>query len=525
MKLGIDFGTTRIVVAAVDRGNYPVLTFETRDGGNEEWFPPLIAFGGTERVYGWEAYAAQADAEWTVVRSLKRLLEDAGPNTSLEVAGQSYVLMDLLTGLLKALKQAIVERSSLPGGRPAVLEAMLGVPANANTNQRFLTAEAFRLAGFDVLGILNEPSAASIEFAHRNRESLEARNMLLVYDLGGGTFDASLVEHSDRTHSVIASEGISTLGGDDFDQTLAEQALEEAGLSLYQLTQAEAFRLVEECRVRKESLHPNTRKMIVDLGTVREGLPIVSVPVTAFNDRAAGFVDESIRVVNDLLERNGSPAIDALYLTGGGSTLPMVAKRVKETFGRKVQRSAYTRSATAIGLAIQADTTAGYVLRDRFTRHFGVWREGDSGSRVVFDVLFAKGLPLPGPGDPPVEITRRYVAVHNIGHFRYLEASHIADSTRPYGDITLWDEIQFPFDPAFAKQESLNLIAVEHVPAAAQQVIEESYQCDSGGAVSVAIRNLTSGYERAYPLGRWSVRTPAVSPTPKKKSGKKKASA
>lgn len=525
MKLGIDFGTTRIVVAAVDRGNYPVVTFETNDGAAEEWFPPLVAFRGAERLYGWDAYAAQADPEWVVVRSLKRLLEDAGPNTTIEVEGRSFVLMDILRDMLTALRQSILQQSGSKTEEPPKLEAMLGVPANANTNQRFLTAEAFRRAGFEVLGILNEPSAAGIEFAHRNKSDLGEANKLLVYDLGGGTFDASLVEYSDRTNTVIASEGVSTLGGDDFDHALAELALEEANLALYQLTQAESFRLIEECRIRKESLHPNTRKLVIDLGVVREGLPIVSVPAQNFYDRAQAYVEETIHVVNDLLERNDNPVIGALYLTGGGSSLPLVSRRVKETFGRKVQRSAYTRSATAIGLAIQADSSAGYVLRDRFTRFFGVWREGEFGSRIIFDPLFPKGTPLPTAGEPPLEIKRSYTSVHNVGHFRYLEASHIDDGGHPHGDLTLWDEIQFPFDAALANTVNLELVPVEHVMPAAQQVIEEYYRCDPGGAVTVAIRNLTSGYERTYPLGRWSVKTPPVSPTARRKVTKKKASA
>jgi molecular chaperone DnaK (HSP70) len=526
MKLGIDLGTTRIVVAAVDRGNYPVVTFETADGGNEEWFPPLVAFRGEERLYGWEAYAAQADPEWVVVRSLKRLLEDAGPNTHLEVGGHSVALLDVLRDLLVALKTAIREQSNLPAGKTLELEAMLGVPANANTNQRFLTAEAFRLAGFPVLGLLNEPSAASIEYAHRNKEALAGKSTLLVYDLGGGTFDASLVDHDERTHTVVASDGVSTLGGDDFDHMLAELALEEAGLSLSELSQGESFRLVEECRVRKESLHPNTRKLVIDLSTVRDGLAIVSVPVSDFYERAGVYVDETIELVNGLLEKHGAGAVESLYLTGGGSALPLVSRRVKEAFGKKVKRSAYARSATAIGLAIQADATAGYVLRDRFTRFFGVWREGDAGSRIVFDPLFPKGTPLPAPGEPPLEITRSYTPVHNVGHFRYLESSYVTADAQPHGDITLWDEIQFPFDPALSDRRNVAGIPVEFCQTANRQVIEECYRCDSGGAVSVAIRNLTSGYERVFPLGRWSVKTPPVKPqTTRRKTAQKKASA
>src|SRR5581483_2608965 len=114
---------------------------------------------------------------------------------------------------------------------------MMGVPANANTNQRFLTVEAFRSAGCDVIGLLNEPSAASIEFGHKTK----IRGVILVYDLGG----------------------------DDFDEILAELATssdERHGLS-----QGEHFRLLEECRARKEALNPNSRRIVIDLDTVREG--------------------------------------------------------------------------------------------------------------------------------------------------------------------------------------------------------------------------------------------------------------
>src|SRR5579863_6686475 len=111
MKLGIDFGTTRIVVAAADRGNYPLVPFETVDA-TFEWFPPLVALRGAERLYGWEAWHAQDDPTWTVVRSLKRYLEDAGPETVLEAGSSTgrsaaVTLTELMSGLLTALHRQI----------------------------------------------------------------------------------------------------------------------------------------------------------------------------------------------------------------------------------------------------------------------------------------------------------------------------------------------------------------------------------------------------------------------------------
>src|SRR5579884_3755389 len=95
MRVGIDFGTTRTVVAAVDRGNYPVVSFEAPDGSAHEWFPTVVAVCGEHRLYGWEAWARQQDPEWIIVRSLKRLLEDAGPRTRIEIGNQSVPLLQL----------------------------------------------------------------------------------------------------------------------------------------------------------------------------------------------------------------------------------------------------------------------------------------------------------------------------------------------------------------------------------------------------------------------------------------------
>lgn len=494
MQLGIDFGTTRTVVAAADRGNYPIVAFEGPDGARFDWFPSLLAVSGNERFYGWEAWARQADPEWTIVRSLKRVLDDAGPATRLNIAGQTLPLMQVLVEMASAI------RRGLPEGR---LETMLGVPANANSNQRFLTAEMFRLAGFDVIGLLNEPSAASIEYGHRN----PTHGLILVYDFGGGTFDASLVEIGDRTHRVLATEGIPTLGGDDFDALLADLAL--TGSHCDDLTQGELFRLHEECRIKKEAIHPNTRRITVDLGNVRDGLEPVSIPIADYYERCRPLLDETIRLSEDLLAGHGS--LDALYVTGGGSELPLVARMLKETFGRRVKRSVNARSATAIGLAIQADAQTGYVLRERFTRFFGVWREGDAGRRITFDALFAKGTVLAGPGERPVEIRRRYSPVHNIGDFRYLECSHLDEAGQPTGDVTVWDEIRFPFDPSLRELNG-EVVPVSYSPLASRQTIEEAYTCDASGTVGVRITNLTSGYSRDYRLGRWADKEAVLTP-------------
>ncbi len=508
MKLGIDFGTTRIVAAAADRGNYPLIRFESPDGQAREWFPPLVAVRGNERRFGWSAWAVQGDREWTVLRSLKRLLKRVGLTTRLELAGRTIPVMELATELLTAFRGQLRQASTLSLERSEPLEAMIGVPANANSNQRFLTTEAFRAAGFHVLGMLNEPSAASVEFGHRERAQRrgQPRRSLLVYDLGGGTFDASLVDMEDDTHTVVASAGVSDLGGDDFDEILAKLALETAGRTgdREALSDAESFRLLEECRERKEALNPNTRRMVVDLEHVREGWGEVSVSVSPYYELCRPLVDRTVEVVEELLAAHRDRSIETLYVTGGGSELPAVARVLKETFGKAVRRSAYMRSATAIGLAVSADARSGYVLRDRFARHFGVWREADHGRAATFDLLFPSGLELPRRGAPPLRVVRSYRPVHNIGHFRYVEAARIGEDGQPSGDLTLWDDIQFPFDPALRGAIDLTLVDVSRRGEGAGSEVEEEYSCDASGIVKVTIRNRSAAYHREYTLGRWS---------------------
>src|ERR1051326_8227894 len=189
MQLGIDLGTTRTIVAIADRGNYPVVTFENAEGDFQEWYPCLVAIREDERRYGFDAAAVADDPSWTIHRSFKRLMALASPNGMVFGIPVLTLLAEFLTGLRTALET----KSNVQIEPP--LEVAIGVPANSNSNQRFLTIEGFRLAGFRVVGVYDEPSAAGIEYAHRYRDKdiTRRRENLLVYDLGGGTFDCSVI--------------------------------------------------------------------------------------------------------------------------------------------------------------------------------------------------------------------------------------------------------------------------------------------------------------------------------------------
>lgn len=497
------------MVAAADRGNYPLVNFEAPDGRVRDWFPPLLAVSKDSRVYGWAALEHQGKAGWTIVRSLKRCLSEGGPYSEIEIAGQRLNLGQVITEMMTALRRELLDKSTLGAGKYDRLEVMLGVPANANSNQRFLTEEAVRGAGFEVLGLLNEPSAAAVEFAYRNSSERKHRGKgaLLVYDLGGGTFDASLVALGEAEHSVIASDGISTLGGDDFDEILALLVLAEAGKPEPQeesLTAAEWYLLFDECREKKEALNPSSRKITVDLERVRKSWKEVSVGVDAFYERCRPLVEASRKVVEDLLAAYPDHSIDTLYLTGGGSELPSVARVLRETFGRRVKRSAYMRSATAIGLAIRAEGQEDRPLRDQFTKNFGVWREADDGRNVVFDVIFPRGVKLPSRGGEPLRIVRSYHPAHNIGHFRYLECAQLGSDHQPEGEISNWDEIRVAFDPNLRDSTDLADQPVSRHSPVQELWMEEEYTCDANGEVRVKIRDNITEQTNEYRLGRWS---------------------
>jgi molecular chaperone DnaK (HSP70) len=502
MRIGVDFGTTRVVVAAADRGNYPLVHFETPDGQMRDWFPPVVAARNGVRLYGWEAVAVQEQESWTLVRSLKRALRTARPQTEIQLAGEFVPMRVLMAEMMTALRKQLVEHSNLGAGRDETLEAMMGVPANANSNQRFLTEEAAQAAGFTVLGVVNEPSAAAIEFGYRSSAERKGKSEsgLLVYDLGGGTFDVSLVSLREGENVIEASDGIPNLGGDDFDEILANIALIIASPQPH-FTPFERRRLLDECREKKESLNPNTRKVTIDFERVRPGMKEVTIPVDVYYERCRPLIEATREVVDRMLKNYAEGELDTLYVTGGGSELPAVARVLRETFGRKVRRSAYMRSASAVGLAIRAAAVSDR-LQEQFNQNFGMWREADSGGTIVFDLIFARGVRLPAPDEPPIRYERVYQPAHNIGHFRYLECSQLNEEGQPVGEITNWEQIQFPFDPQLWGRADLAALPVEPLPNARGLTVREEYSCDSNGNLKVKISESPTGHAREYQIGQ-----------------------
>jgi molecular chaperone DnaK (HSP70) len=498
MKLGIDFGTTHTVVALVDRGNYPVVSF---DGG--DFVPSLVALKERtgERRYGWGAFAVRHEPGWTVVRSLKRALDAAGPETEIAIGAWRLSLLDLLSGFFSALHRELVEQSNAGLTADEALHVAVSVPANATTAQRFLTLEAFKAGGFTVEALLNEPSASAFEYAHRYRRADPKREHLVVYDLGGGTFDASLLRMTGKTNEVVATNGVRRLGGDDFDEAILALVLDRAAVGA--LDGAARAVVLEECARQKESLSPNTRRIVVELAAIgKEPLVLSAEEIYA---ACAPLVQRSVEAVEPLLVDSdlGSAIawseIAGLYVVGGGGLFPLVMRILKERFGEKrVRRSPHPFAATAMGLAIFLDRGAGWALEDKLSRHFGVFRESEAGTDVAFDPILPKGTTLPASGAALVSVTRRYRAAHNVGHFRFLECTRLTGG-RPDGDVTPWDEVFFPFERSL-RGRALSTADVKR-RAGGPEVVE-TYALGSEGAVSMTVTDTSDGFTRTFTLRR-----------------------
>jgi molecular chaperone DnaK (HSP70) len=498
MRLGIDFGTTHTVVAIVDRGNYPVASFD----GVDSW-PSLIAGNESgELLYGPKAAAVRHDPDWSVLRSFKRLLNDAGPTTTVDLAGRSHRLADLFAGFLAELRGDL-QRGSNAGLSPGErVEAAISVPANASSSQRFLTLDAFAQAGFEVIALLNEPSAAGFEYAHRYRSTITAkREYVLIYDLGGGTFDASLLKMTGRRNEVVRSEGIQRLGGDDFDEAILELVCK--GAALHALPPGIRDQLLEECASRKEAVGPNTRRFLVDLTAVDQ--EPFSCPIEELYAACKPLVDKTIASLPRVLHDRVGADVDfselaGIYVVGGAGSFPLIARSLRNAFDEKrVKRSLHPFAATAIGLAAFLDHEAGFVLSERLSRHFGVFRETSAGEDVCFDPIVPKGAELPTAGEPPIVVTRTYRAAHNIGHFRFVECSRLRDG-RPDGDVTPYDPVFFPFDPALDDDRDLPLRPVRRRDDGPD--VEERYVITSSGAVEVTLTTRPDRLSRTFRLER-----------------------
>ena len=501
IDLGIDLGTTRTVVTRADRGNYPVLSFADEHGDEHDFIPSLTALCDGELVHGFAARQA-AHQGAPLLRSLKRVL--ASPTltaaTAVLLGERTFSVLEILTSYLHHLK-AELAKQDLDVSRA---RAVVAVPAHAYGAQRLLTLEAFRAAGFCVAAMLNEPSAAGFEYTHRKATTVSSkRTRVLVYDLGGGTFDTSLVDVIGISHEVLASHGLGDLGGDDVDLLMATMVLDKAGVAEEDLSPTELDDLLDQCRDAKEHLTPQSRRVLI----VLRGQDVV-LPVADLYQACTPLIERSLATMAPLVGRldDGKPDltdIAGVYLVGGASGLPLVPRLLRERFGRRVHRSPYPGASTAIGLAIAADRTSDYDLTDRLSRGFGVFREADGGHRLVFDAILSPESVQTSPnGREGTILTREYHAAHNIGWYRFVECADVDEAGEPCGEIAPYQDIIFPFEASLRDVEDQELRTCTVERRNYGPLVQEHYRIDEAGLVRVTITDLTDGYSRRYVLGR-----------------------
>jgi molecular chaperone DnaK (HSP70) len=500
MRLGIDFGTTRTVVSGVDEGRYPIVTFEL-DGELRDHLPGCAVAIGDGLHFGPHAaeLATRGDAVWAT-DSVKRSIGGLAPDDPVPGLPGTTAL-ELVGAYLRWLRRTLLEHSNVRRelAGTGAMEAMVAVPAQAGTRQRYVTLEAFRRAGFAPIGMVNEPTAAAIELAHLHLGELGKRSpkrYVVVYDLGGGTFDTSAVSLEGRRFELIAAEGIARLGGDDFDEIVLDLACEQLGVRPEGAARAAAL---ERAREAKETLKTASKKLLVELGP----LGTTTIDVTDLYARCEPLIERTLEETDRLFDRLRERGIDpddarelgGLYLVGGAAAFPAVARKLRARFGKKLQLAPQPFAATAVGLAIAADPAAAVMVRESATRHFGVWREAESGADKIFDPLIGK------QAEAPIVVERRYHPTHAVGHLRCLECGALDPAGQPVHDLVPWADIYFPYDPALVDTDALDVLAHQRRPDLQDIEIAERYTYAPDGTIKVQIENVSRGYARTYELG------------------------
>ena len=354
--IGIDLGTTNSCVAVCEGGETKVIT--NAEGARTT--PSVVAFKGDEIQVG-DVAKRQAITNPNTVASIKRHMGDT--KYRVDINGKKYTPQEISAMVLQNLKATA---ESYLGSK--VTKAVITVPAYFNDAQRQATKDAGKIAGLEVMRIINEPTAAALAYGI---DKTEKEQTILVFDLGGGTFDVSILSLADGTFEVLSTNGDTYLGGDDFDNKIINWLAEEfkkenLGIDLLKDNMA---------KQRLKDAAEKAKKDLSGITSVQISLPFISMGVAGplhlektltrakFNELTKDLVDRTMVPVRNALRDAGLTAndIDQVLLVGGSTRIPAVQEAVKRELGKEPNKSINPDEAVAVGAAIQGGVLAGDV--------------------------------------------------------------------------------------------------------------------------------------------------------------------
>ena len=353
--IGIDLGTTNSCVAVLEGGEPVVIA--NAEGGRTT--PSVVAFSKTgERMVGQVAKRQAVTNADRTVASIKRHM---GENYKVSIDGKNYTPQEISAMILSKLK---ADAEAYLG--QTVTEAVITVPAYFSDSQRQATKDAGKIAGLDVKRIINEPTAAALAYGMDK----EADQKIMIYDLGGGTFDVSILDIGDGAFEVLATAGDTHLGGDDFDQRIMDHLVAE-------FKKAEGIDLSKD-RVAMQRLKEAAEKAKIELSgmtSTNVNLPYITADATGpkhldvtisraqFNQMTADLVERTLKPVRQAMSDAGVTAADLhkVLLVGGSTRIPAVQEAVKNITGKEGFKGINPDECVALGAAVQGGVLTGDV--------------------------------------------------------------------------------------------------------------------------------------------------------------------
>ena len=466
--IGIDLGTTNSCVAVMEGGK-PVVVANTEGARTT---PSVVAFTKTgERLVGEPAKRqAVTNAEKTI-SSIKR---EMGTDYKKEIDGKKYSPQEISAMILQKLK---ADAENYLGEK--VSEAVITVPAYFNDAQRQATKDAGKIAGLDVKRIINEPTAAALAYGLDN----EKEQKIMVYDLGGGTFDVSIIEIGDGVIEVLSTSGDNRLGGDDFDQKITDYMIAEfkkqEGVDLS--TDKMALQRLKEAaeKAKKELSSATTTNINLPFITATaEGPKHFDMNLTRakFDELTRDLVDRTAVPVQNALKDAGITAseLGQVLLVGGSTRIPAVQDKVKQLTGKEPSKSLNPDECVAIGASIQGGKLAG---------------DAGAGEVLLLDVT-PLSLSIETMGGVATRLIERNTTIPTRKSQIFSTA---ADHQTAVDINVVQGERQFARD-----NKSLGQFRLDGIPPARRGVpqIEVTFDIDANGIVNVSAKDLGTGKEQ-----------------------------